>query len=215
MRKSIARILIILGASFLIFSILASCGGLPPEKRGHKKILVIGDSLTEGEGLPADKVYPAILERMIREKGYPQVSITADGVSGALAQSGPSRFAQRMPEGYNILILELGANDGLRGMDLGELKKNLASVISDAQKSGMKVLLACTRIPPFNGTKYKEDFRQTYEDLTEQYKCALVPSLLKGVAADPAMNLPDGIHPNEKGQERVAQTVIKYLEELL
>jgi acyl-CoA thioesterase-1 len=199
----------------LFLSSLSSCNGLPPEKRGHKKILVLGDSLTEGAGLPAEKVFPAVLERLIREKGYPQVSVTADGISGALAQSGPGRFAQRKAEGYDILILELGANNGLRGMDLGALKRDLAAVIEEAQKSRMKVLLACTRVPPFQGTQYKVDFRKTYEGLAKQYKCGLVPSLLKGVASNPGLNLPDGMHPNEKGHEIVARTVLKYLEELL
>jgi acyl-CoA thioesterase-1 len=207
------RFLFILGTSLLF--LMASCNGVPPEKRGHKKILVLGDSLTEGAGLPAGLVFPAVLERLIREKGYPDVSVTADGENGALAQSGPSRFARRVLEGYDILILELGANNGLRGMDLGELKRDLTTVISEAQKAKLKVLLACTRIPPVHGTQYKADFRQVYENLAKQYKCSLVPSLLKGVAADPRMNLPDGIHPNEKGHEKVARTVLKYLEGML
>jgi acyl-CoA thioesterase I len=215
MKHSLVRISFILGISFFFLSFIVSCNGVPPEKRGHKKILVLGDSLTEGAGLPAGQVFPAVLERLIREKGYPEVSITADGENGALAQSGPSRFARRVGEGYDILILELGANDGLRGMDLGALKKELASVISEAQKANIKVLLACTRIPPLNGTQYKADFRETYEDLAKQYKCALVPSLLKDVAADPALNLPDGMHPNEKGHEMVARIVLKYLETML
>lgn len=192
------------------------CGGRPPQDRGHKRILVLGDSLTEGAGLPADKVYPAVLERLIRERGFPGVKVTADGVGGDVSSSGPGRLAARLASGkYDLLILELGANDGLRGLPVETMERNLATTIEIAQAAGVTVVLAGMRVPIHHGFDYKERFDAVYPALANKYGLLRVPFLLKGVAANPPMNLPDGIHPNEKGHERVARTVLKHLEPLL
>jgi len=171
--------------------------------------------LTEGAGLTVDKVYPALLEALIREKGFPEVFVTADGVNGDVSASGPKRLDARLAEKYDLLILELGANDGLRGMDLSLMKSNLSATIELAQKNGMRVVLAGMRIPPHQGWEYKKGFERVFPDLAKQYEVALVPFLLKGVVADPLLNLPDGVHPNEKGHRRVAETVYKVLKPFL
>lgn len=194
---------------------IAGCAK-PPQERGNKRILVLGDSLTEGHGLAPEKAYPAVLERLIREKGFPGVSVTADGVSGALSSSGPPRLKRRLEagEGYDILILALGANDGLRGHDLKALRGNLGETIDLALAKGCRVLLAGMRTPPHHGFSYMGDFKETYEGLAKEKDLRLIPFLLDGVAAKPKLNL-DGIHPNEEGHKILARTVFKYLEPML
>jgi len=201
--------------AFILLSLVGACSK-PPGERGHKKVLVLGDSLTEGHGLEASKVFPAKLEALAREKGFPEVSITADGISGATSDTGFGRLSARFAVGerYDILILELGANDGLRGMDLGALKSHLVRTIDLAQEKGTKVVLAGMRIPPHNGMRYMKDFRGIFPAVAQEQEVALVPFLLEGVAAHPKFNL-DGMHPNEAGHEKLARTVFKVLEPLL
>lgn len=187
-----------------------------PQERGHKKILVLGDSLTEGAGLDPAKVFPAKLEGLIRSKGFPGVSVAADGISGATSDSGPGRFSARVAAGerYDILVLALGANDGLKGMDLGDLRRNLKRTIELAKEQGAKVVLAGMKVPPLNGLTYMSEFKDLYPALAEKEGVFLVPFLLEGVAAHPKFNL-DGMHPNEAGHEKVAETVYEVLEPLL
>jgi acyl-CoA thioesterase-1 len=203
---------------FLALSLLVlglSCSK-PPGERGHKRVLVLGDSLTEGAGLVPQKVFPAKLEALIRSKGFPQVTVTADGVHGATSDTGPGRLAARLAAGerYDILVLALGANDGLRGMDLTALRGNLKRAGDLAKEGGMKVVLAGMRIPPHNGLPYMGRFKDLFPDLAKEEGWVLIPFLLDGVAGQPKLNL-DGIHPNEAGHEKVAATVLKALEPLL
>ena len=172
--------------------------------------------MTEGAGLEASKVFPAKLEKLIREKGFPGVSVTADGVSGSTSDTGPGRLKARLEGGekYDILVLALGANDGLRGMDLQALRKNLSGTIVLARSAGLQVLLAGMRVPPLNGLGYMKEFKDLFPALAGEEKVALVPFLLEGVAAQPKLNL-DGMHPNEAGHERVAWNVYQSLEPLL
>jgi acyl-CoA thioesterase I len=187
----------------------------PPAERGHQKILVLGDSLTEGQGLEASKVFPAALERLIREKGFPEVTVTADGVGGATTDRGLERLSSRLAsEKFDILILELGANDGLQGKDLKLTRKNLTEMMVKAKASGCRVLLAGMRVPPLNGLDYMKEFRALFPDLAREQQAELIPFLLKGVAGKPRLNL-DGVHPNEEGHRRVAETVFEYLEPML
>jgi len=212
-RPHFAAVLILLSLTAIL---VPSCGGPPSSARGHKSILVLGDSLTEGAGLPAGQVFPALLEGLIREKGFPGVTVTADGVGGDTSASAGPRLAARLArERHDILVLELGANDGLRGLPVESMEQNLSVAIEAAQAAGMKVVLAGMRVPRHHGADYKERFDAVYPRLAKRYGLVLVPFLLKGVAARPSYNLPDGIHPNARGHERVARTVLKHLEPLL
>jgi acyl-CoA thioesterase I len=204
----------ILPALFTLLLLLPSCSK-PPAERGHKKILVLGDSITEGHGLEAAKVFPAVLERLIREKGFPDVTVTPDGVNGSTSESGLERLNARMvSEKYDILVLELGANDGLKGKDLAATRRNLTGMIARAKESGCQVLLAGMRVPAINGLEYSKGFREMFPQLAEEQQVRLIPFLLKTVAGKPRLNL-DGVHPNEEGHKLVAEMVFKYLEPML
>lgn len=199
---------------FLSLFLLSGCSR-PPQERGHHKILVLGDSLTEGQGLEASKAFPAALERLIREKGFPEVTVTGDGVSGITSDTGLERLNAKLAvEKYDILILELGANDALKGKELAGTRKNLTDTIVRAKEAGCQVLLAGMRVPALNGLEYSKQFREMFPSLAEEQQVRLVPFLLKEVAGKPHLNL-DGIHPNEEGYKLVAETVFEYLEPML
>lgn len=177
-------------------------------------ILFIGDSLTEGYQLEKDEAYPALVEKELKKK-HPGIKVINGGVSGATSASGPKRLNWYVKARPNILVLALGANDGLRGLDLKETEKNLSAVVETAKTQKMKVLLAGMMIPTNYGEKYRKDFSEMFTRLAKKYDIKTIPFLLEGVAMNPKLNLPDGIHPNTKGHEIMAKTVVKYLEPLL
>ncbi len=181
------------------------------------RILALGDSLTEGYNIPAQASYPAVLQRKLHAKGRTHVEVINAGISGATTASGAGRLrwylkANQKPQ---IVILALGANDGLRGLPLEKSRKNLEETISLAQNAGLKVILAGMKIPPNYGEDYTKKFTELFVELAEKYRAILVPFLLDKVAAEPKLNLPDGIHPNEQGYEIVADNVLPYVEKLL
>lgn len=194
--------------------LVAGCGG-KDAAAVHKSVLVLGDSLAAGYGLPAERAFPAVLQRLLHEKGYRNVTVTADAVSGSTSDSGPPRLRRRLSEGsYDVLVLELGANDGLRGWDPARTKANLVETIRLAREAGLTVLLAGMRIPPRGGFAFRNAFARVYEELEKEEGVARIPFLLEGVAARPSLNL-DGLHPNAEGHEKVARTVLRHLEPLL
>ena len=179
------------------------------------EVLVLGDSLTEGYGVAKDDAYPEVLEQLLKKSGHPDVTVVNAGISGSTSASGPSRMKWELKRKPDILILALGANDGLRGLKPGETEKNLRAVIELAKKNGIQVLLAGMLAPPNYGKRYSEEFKKIYTDLARSEHVRLIPFLLAKVAGVPALNQSDGIHPNKKGHEIVAHTVLKYLEPLL
>jgi acyl-CoA thioesterase-1 len=178
-----------------------------PDESGRPKIVVLGDSLTAGYGLLEQQAYPALLQERLNEEGYGWDVVNA-GISGDTSAAGLQRLDWAMGEGdVRILIVELGANDGLRGLPISEMKKNLAAIIAHAQGKGVSVLLAGMEAPPNFGPEYTVSFRQVYRDLAKQYKVTLLPFLLDKVAGVAALNQSDGIHPNVEGARIVADTV--------
>ncbi len=176
-----------------------------------KTILILGDSLTEGYHLPQEEAYPSLVETALK-KNHPDVKVINGGVSGATSASGMKRlewFLKAQPE---MMVLALGANDGLRGLDLKQTEKNLSAVIKKAQENKIKVILAGMKMPTNYGEPYRTQFEEIYPNLAKLYEIKLIPFLLKGVAGHPELNLPDGIHPNAKGYKIIAETVVKYLE---
>lgn len=174
-------------------------------------ILFLGDSLTEGLGLDARENFPSLIAERFKAEGRTDVQIVNGGVSGSTSASGLSRlqwFARSQPD---LLVLALGANDGLRGLDVDEMKKNLAATIEFAQTNGIDVALAGMLVPPNMGPEYTSAFAQVFPDLAEQYDIPLLPFLLDGVAAVPELNQADGIHPNVEGTKIVADTVYDFL----
>lgn len=174
---------------------------------GRPRIVVLGDSLTAGLGLLETQAYPALLQRKLTAEGYAWDVVNA-GVSGDTSAAGLERADWALDQGrVRILILELGANDGLRGLPVVEMKKNLAAIIERSQRKGIAVLIAGMEAPPNFGPDYTVSFRQVYRDLAKQYKAPLLPFLLDKVAGVPSLNQGDGIHPNVEGARIVADHV--------
>ncbi|GIL17580.1 MAG: arylesterase [Oligoflexia bacterium] len=179
-----------------------------------KTLLILGDSLTEGIGVAKDQAYPALLEKKIRTSGKNWKVINA-GISGATSASGISRMKWHMKQKPDLVILALGANDGLRGFAISETEKNLSTVIEMGQKEKIQMVLAGMLMPPNYGKEYSEKFKNLFPKLAKKYKVRLIPFLLDQVASDPSLNQADGIHPNEKGHQVVAETVYKNIQDLL
>ena len=180
------------------------------------KILILGDSITEGYGVDMEQAYPTLLEKALHDQGYKDIQVINGGVSGATTASGLSRFKNwYLRNDPQIVMIALGANDGLRGIAIAESKKNILAIIKIAKEKKMQVLLAGMQLPPNYGKGFTESFAQMYVDIAKQEKIALLPFLLEEVGGKPAMNLADGIHPNAKGHERICQTVLPFLRNLL
>lgn len=174
----------------------------------------MGDSLTAGLGLLADEAYPALLQRRLDEQGVACEVVNA-GVSGDTTAGGLRRLDWALDGDVRILIVALGGNDGLRGLPVDELKKNLSEIIARAQRRHIAVLLAGIEAPPNFGDAYTTAFQQTFEELARHYKVAFVPFLLAGVAGVPPLNQRDGIHPTAEGARILANTIWSALEPML
>ncbi|MDH5763045.1 MAG: arylesterase [Nitrospinota bacterium] len=177
-------------------------------------ILAFGDSLTAGFMVGPSENYPARLQKLLDEKGYHYKVVNA-GVSGDTTAGGAARIGWVLQHEPEIVIIELGANDGLRGLSISEMRKNLGTIIEICQKKGAKVLLAGMEITPNLGAEYSKEFRESFILLAEKYQVELLPFFLKGVAAHPELTQPDGVHPLANGYTIVTQTVFHHLEPML
>ncbi len=177
-------------------------------------ILFLGDSLTEGYQLSREEAYPAIIERTLKKENK-DIKVINGGVSGATSASGLKRLDWYLRAKPDIMILALGANDGLRGLNLMDTEKNLSAVIKKAQERGMLVILAGMKMPTNMGESYRKEFEDLFPSLSKKFSIKLVPFLLEGVGGRPEMNLPDGIHPNPKGHLKMAENVLKVLRTVL
>jgi acyl-CoA thioesterase I len=175
---------------------------------------VLGDSLTAGLGLPPQEAFPALLQRKIDADGLKFEVINA-GVSGDTSAGGLRRLDWALDGDVQVLIVGLGANDGLRGLPVEEMRKNLSAIIERAQARHITVVLCGMEAPPNFGAPYTAAFRAAYKDLASKYDVAFVPFLLDGVAGLADLNQEDGIHPNARGAQRVADTVWSTLRPLL
>jgi acyl-CoA thioesterase-1 len=180
-------------------------------------VICLGDSLTEGYEISPDAAYPALLEKKLKEKFGPGATVINAGISGATSASGEERlrFQLKATQRPTHLILALGANDGLRGLPVAAMHKNLENTVKVARSSNMKVLLAGMKVPPNYGAAYTKSFDSTFKKLARELKIPLIPFLLEGVAARQDLNLPDGIHPNPAGHKIIVETVWKHLEPML
>lgn len=177
-------------------------------------MVILGDSLTAGLGLPADEAYPAILQRKI-DAEHLNYEVVNAGVSGDTTAGGLRRLDWVLSGDVRVLVVALGANDGLRGLPPREMKENLSRIIASAKGRGVAVVLAGMEAPPNVGPEYTSAFRNVYRDLARQHGIVLVPFLLQGVAGQASLNQADGIHPNEEGARRVAEVVWSRLRPLL
>ncbi len=204
------KLLILLTSFSLSFSLWAT----KPDPPKERTILFIGDSLTAGYGVDKEKSYVALIEKDLNEKGM-NIKVLNGSVSGSTTSSGIKRLRWFLKAKPEILVLALGANDGLRGVKLETSKKNLDDIIALAKESNIKVALAGMMLPPNYGPDYTKNFKQMYLDLVKKHKVVHIPFLLEGVAAERDLNQADGIHPNEKGHVIMKDTVLKYLEKML
>ena len=185
-----------------------------PTTEGRPRIVFLGDSITAGLGLPTDQNYPSLIGRKLKASGLAYTIVNA-GVSGDTSAAGLRRIDWSLDGDVRLLIVALGGNDGLRGLPPAELKKNLAAVLDRARARQVPVILAGMEAPPNNGPDYTHAFRSVYSELAAEYKVRFIPFLLQGVAGDPSLNQADGIHPNARGAEIVADLVWKELEPAL
>ncbi|MEO1837765.1 MAG: arylesterase, partial [Candidatus Lambdaproteobacteria bacterium] len=177
-------------------------------------IVVLGDSLTEGFGVAKEEAYPHLLEKELQRKGH-SVKVINAGISGSTSASAPSRLRWYIKTHPEIVILALGGNDGLRGLSVKHMKKNLSKAIELAQSEKILILLAGMQIPQNYGTEYTESFRNAFHELARQYQLQMIPFLLKEVGGVSSLNQDDGIHPNPEGHQIIFRTVLEYLEPLL
>ena len=178
-------------------------------------ILVLGDSLSAGYGVPAGEGWVDLLRERLQERGRPCEVVNAS-ISGDTSAGGRARVDQALTEHEPaILILELGANDGLRGLSLPAMKRNLSSIIERAKAAGAQVLLLGMQLPPNYGPRYTERFAAIYRELAREHDLPPPPFLLEEVALRPELMQPDNLHPNAAGQPFLLQTVWPHLQPLL
>jgi acyl-CoA thioesterase-1 len=181
-----------------------------------KNIIFFGNSLTAGYGVEGSEAFPALIQEKIDSLKLPYKVINA-GISGETTAGGKSRIDWVLRQPVDVFVLELGANDGLRGIPLSETLKNLQAIIDDVKKKypSAKIILAGMEIPPNMGKRYTDDFRVLYRQLAEKNQTLLIPFLLQGVGGEPELNQADGIHPNVKGHRIVADNVWAVLKDAL
>lgn len=179
-----------------------------------RTIVALGDSLTAGYGLREEYSYPALLNRRLQAGGYAWRVVNA-GVSGDTSAGGLARLNWVLRQPADILLVALGANDGMRGLTPAAMQNNLSRIIERALGKGLRVLLVGVRMPSNYGETYRREFEQVFQDLAKSYRVAFVPYLLAGVAMKSQLNQADGIHPNADGMARVTDTLWAVLEPLL
>ena len=185
----------------------------------HLKILFLGDSLTHGYGVKKNEAFPYLVKQNLEKNLKRKIEIINAGSSGATTSGASKRLLWQLKRNRhfqpNFLILALGANDGLRGLSLSQMKSNLSKVIEIAKKKHMTIILCGMKIPPNYGLKYSKKFEDTFKELAKEKKIKLLPFLLKDVAAQEKMNLSDGIHPNVDGHKIIAKHVSKSITEVI
>ncbi len=181
-----------------------------------KVILFFGNSLTAGYGLDTEESFPALVQDRLDSLGLGYTAINS-GLSGETTTGGLNRLQWVLNQKVDIFVLELGANDGLRGIPLTETRANLQSIINAVKEKNpeTRIVLAGMQIPPNMGQDYTQEFRTIFPELAEKNELALIPFLLDGVAGNPELNLPDGIHPTAEGQKIVTENVWAVLSPLL
>ena len=185
-----------------------------PSTSNRPRIVFLGDSLTAGLGLPQSQAFPSVLDEKLRAFSA-SVQVVNAGISGDTAAGGRRRLNWALEGDVRVLVLALGANDGLRGNPVPAMKADLQAIIRAAKARGITVLLLGMEAPPNFGPEYTAEFREAFRDLADDEDVAFVPFFLEGVAGVPALNQSDGLHPNAEGTQRVAATVWKALEPIV
>lgn len=181
-----------------------------------KTIMFFGDSLTAGYGLSPEEAFPNLLEKKLKEQGKNCKVINA-GLSGETTAGGLSRIDWVLRQPIDVFVLELGGNDGLRGLPLDQTKSNLQAIIDKvkAKNPNAKIVVAGMMVPPNMGNEYSTAFQKVFPEIAKKNSATLIPFLLEGVAGNEKLNLPDGIHPNPEGHKIVANNLVKVIGPLL
>ena len=221
--------LLFIGFTTLLYVSCAQPDASPPEVRARAtadagpverttsarpRIVFLGDSLTAGYGLAKEESVPSLIQARLHANGYRYEVINA-GVSGDTSAGGLSRLDWSLEGDVRILVIELGGNDGLRGLPVAGLKRNLTEIITRAQSRGLRVVLTGMEAPPNFGAAYTNEFRQVYRDLADAHDVAFMAFYLDGVAGIPSLNIADGMHPNADGSQVIAGAMWRTLEPLL
>jgi acyl-CoA thioesterase-1 len=200
--------------SLLCLSIAFLCSFSPLKEK--KTIIFFGDSLTAGMGLSKEQAFPSIIESILIQKGN-DVEVINAGLSGETSAGGLSRVDWILRKPVDIFVLELGANDALRGLPLDQTKQNLQGIIDKVRKKNpqTEIIIAGMMAPPNLGQQYTNEFRDVFASIAQENELVLIPFILQDVAGHADLNLPDGIHPNIEGHKIVANNILKYFEQLL
>lgn len=192
------------------------CFSQATDAPAKQTLLVFGDSLTAGYGVDYDQAYPSILQRLLETDNL-AYEIIPSGVSGETTAGGLRRINWAMRQPIDVFVLALGGNDGLRGIDLEDTKQNLIEIAGrvKAKNPDAQIVIAGMLMPPNLGERYTSAFAALYPEVAEELGALLIPFLLEGVAGDRALNLSDGIHPNQEGHRRVARHVYQSLKPIL
>ncbi|MEG9861839.1 MAG: arylesterase [Parvularculales bacterium] len=209
---TLGLVTLVLAAGGVVLALLLADS--PSKATGEKVLLAFGDSLTAGYGLPARSGFTRQLETALRARGH-NVRIINGGVSGDTTAEGRARLDWTLTPDTDGVILELGANDALRGVDPSITEENLKDILSRLGARNLPVLLTGMYAPPNMGISYMFKFNGIYSDLADEYDVVFYPFFLEDVAAKRSLNLPDGIHPNAKGVEIIVENIVPYVEELL
>lgn len=179
-------------------------------------VLFFGDSLTAGYGLSPEEAFPALIEKNLVKAGR-KVKVVNAGLSGETSAGGLARIDWILRQRVDVFVLELGANDGLRGLPIAQTRANLQGIIDKVKQKypGVKIVMAGMQVPPNMGAAYAQEFQTIYPDLAKKNNATLIPFLLENVAGNEKLNQADGIHPNAEGHKRVAEHVGKFIEKVI
>ena len=195
----------------LVSMVLASAA---PRDAARPRIVVLGDSLASGRGIGADHAFPAVLQEKLDEEGL-EFEVVNGAISGDTSSRALRRFEPLLDGDVRVLVIELGANDGLRGVAVAQVKANLSRVIEAAQARGITVLLCGMEALPVHGWDYTVAFHNAYAELAKQYDVPLVPFILMNVIGNRDLMQPDRAHPNAAGARAIAENIWPYLKPLL
>ena len=190
--------------------ILTVLAARPTLADDFKKLVIIGDSITEGYGVSHDQAYPHLMQQKI-DKLDKKWRVVNSGISGSTAASAPSRVTWILKQKPELVLIALGANDGLRGAPVKSIEDNLAKAVAACKSAGVRVIIVGMKLPPNYGLEYTKQFEGAFGRVANGAGVPLLPFLLEGVAGKAGLNQADGIHPNEKGHVIVAETVFKFV----
>ena len=196
----------------LLILVASALAVATPIRAGEPPLVAfLGDSLAAGYGLAAREAFPAVIERTLAERGTP-IRLLNAGVSGDTTAGGLARLPWILGQKPDVIVVELGGNDGLRGQPVASIEKNLRAIVEKSRAAGARVVLLAIAVPPSYGAKYARSFGEVYRRIASDLSVPLVDGFLAGVGGVTALNLPDGIHPTAAGHERLAENVMPAIE---